>query len=123
MKLDANKVTIEWVCNNDDAHEGADDQEIVHGLLSDVPEVGGAICPQCGDDMEIAGVTTEPVGDVDAAERYWIHDTLAEDQPDVPLPFGDNTVGIVDEEQGGVMIYVHEGNALEVLAILRASVA
>ena len=54
-------------------------------------------------------------------ERYWIHDTLAEDQPDVPLPFGDATVGIVDEDQGGVFLYVHESNAQAMLLLLRSA--
>lgn len=48
-------ITLEWVCNNDDEHEGADDQVITHQNLADVPEVGGAICPQCGEDMELIG--------------------------------------------------------------------
>lgn len=52
---------------------------------------------------------------MDAVERYWIHDTVA----DVGMPYGENTVGIVDEMQGGVILYVHEGNAQSVLAALR----
>lgn len=57
QKLDAAKLTLEWACDNDDEHEGADDQEIVHQNLADIAEVGGAICPQCGRDMELVSVS------------------------------------------------------------------
>ena len=52
--------TLEWACNNDDEHEGADDQEIVHQNLADIEDVGTAICPQCGEDMELVSVTVTP---------------------------------------------------------------
>ena len=55
MDIDINKVTLEWVCNNDDEHEGADDQEIVYQNLTDIVSVGTAVCPQCGEDMELNG--------------------------------------------------------------------
>ena len=34
------KVLIEWTCDNDDEHEGADDQEIVHQTLADSVQRG-----------------------------------------------------------------------------------
>jgi hypothetical protein len=37
------------------------------------------------------------------------------------MPFGDATVGIVDEDAGGVIVYVHESNAPVILQALRAS--
>lgn len=56
MMVEPVKVLIEWTCDNDDEHEGADDQEIVHQTLADMATVGGAVCPQCGEDMELASV-------------------------------------------------------------------
>ena len=55
------------------------------------------------------------------ASRFWVHDSLAEDTPDVPLPFGEATVGIVDEDEGGVILYVHEGNAIRIIEALRSA--
>lgn len=34
--------------------------------------------------------------------------------------FGDKTVGIVDENEGGIVVYVHDGNALRVIEAFRA---
>lgn len=53
--------------------------------------------------------------------RYWIHDSLTEDQPDIGLPFGDETVGIVDEQAGGVILYLHQSRAQAILDALRAN--
>jgi hypothetical protein len=61
------------------------------------------------------------VPDADDDGRFWIHDSVVEDQPDTGMPFGDATVGIVDEDAGGVIVYVHESNAPVILQALRAS--
>jgi hypothetical protein len=66
---------------------------------------------------------TVPSEGSDPEFRYWLHDTVVDDQPDVPMPFGDATVGIVDEDAGGVILYVHESNAPTILAALRAQSA
>lgn len=52
--------------------------------------------------------------------RYWIHDSVVEDQPDVGMPFGKDTVGIVDEDEGGVFLYLHKNSAPNVMAALDA---
>lgn len=52
-------------------------------------------------------------------ERYWIHDSVVEDQPGVSMPFGADTVGIVDENEGGVIMYVHSSNAFSVLTAMQ----
>jgi hypothetical protein len=57
----------------------------------------------------------------EADGRYWIHDTVVDDQPDVGMPFGDATVGIVDEHEGGVILYCHESNAPMLLNALRVA--
>lgn len=49
------------------------------------------------------------------AERYWVHDSVVDDQPDVGMPFGLSTVGIVDEERGGVLLYCHRDEAPDIL--------
>jgi hypothetical protein len=48
--------------------------------------------------------------------RFWICDT------DDQKPFGAETVGVVDEEQGGIVVYVHQINAVAVLDAFRATV-
>lgn len=52
-------------------------------------------------------------------QRFWIHTSVVEDQPEVGMPFGDDTVGIVDEEEGGVFLYVHKDNAQTILDTLK----
>lgn len=52
---------------------------------------------------------------MDADNRFWIHTSVVEDQPDVPMPFGDDTVGIVDEEEGGVILYCHKDSAINII--------
>ena len=52
-------------------------------------------------------------------DRFWIHASVVEDQPEVGMPFGGDTVGIVDEEEGGVFLYVHADNADAILAVLQ----
>ena len=58
---------------------------------------------------------------VEDDERFW---TVSPD-PDVPghvTPYGAETVGIVDEEEGGVILWTHQNNAARILAALRAQV-
>lgn len=57
--IDINRVTLEYVCNNDDEHEGADDQVIAYQLLADIVDSGTLICPECGDDMELVSADAE----------------------------------------------------------------
>lgn len=45
----------------------------------------------------------------DGEGRFWIHDT-PEDQP-----FGEHTLGIVDEEEGGIVIYTNDWDRAELL--------
>lgn len=56
---------------------------------------------------------------IDGEHRYWIVDVLEEDKG--PYPFGEATVGIADELNGGITLYLHEDSALEVLTDLRAA--
>ncbi len=55
------------------------------------------------------------------ASRFWIHDSVIEDQPDTGMPFGADTVGIVDENEGGVILYLHKDSADQVIESLRAA--
>jgi hypothetical protein len=43
-------------------------------------------------------------------ESVWIHDSIMFDTPEYAV-FGEDTYGIVDEDQGGVIAYVHRDNA------------
>ncbi|KKK75286.1 hypothetical protein LCGC14_2875240 [marine sediment metagenome] len=48
--------------------------------------------------------------------RYWVDDNIL-----VPHPYGDNTLGIVDEHAGGIVAYV--GNvklAIQLIKLLEA---
>lgn len=54
-------------------------------------------------------------------DRYWVHTSVVEDQPDVGMPFGDDTVGIVDEDEGGVILYAHKDHADALLAALQSA--
>jgi len=56
-------------------------------------------------------------------ERFWIHTSVTEDQPDIGMPFGEATVGIVDEHEGGVVLYCHEASAPSILKMFRRSAA
>lgn len=53
-------------------------------------------------------------------QRFWIHDSVIEDQADILLhaPFGTETVGIVDELEGGVILYCHKDAAPGILRLL-----
>ncbi len=62
--------------------------------------------------IRLAGLpTAEP------KQRFWINDSPPEDN----LPWGQDTWAIVDEEQGGQVVYVHKDSAAGVLAALRAT--
>lgn len=50
--------------------------------------------------------------------RYWV--LIAEGADGHVEVFGTGTVGIVDEEQGGVIAYAHEANSGRILRALRA---
>lgn len=52
-------------------------------------------------------------------DRYWIHTSVVEDQPNTGMPFGNDTVGIVDEEEGGVVLYAHKALAPAILNALQ----
>ncbi len=56
--------------------------------------------------------------DEEEQTRFWIHDSVVEDQPEVGMPFGKATVGIVDEVEGGVLLYMHKDTAPIVLDML-----
>jgi hypothetical protein len=49
-------------------------------------------------------------------DRFWVHDSVVQDQPDVGMPYGGDTVGIVDEEEGGVILYCHRDSAAAIIA-------
>lgn len=53
----AASITLIWHCDNEDEHEEIADGDTVEARqsLSDVPHVGTAICPECGEDMELHG--------------------------------------------------------------------
>ena len=53
------------------------------------------------------------------ASRFWVHDSVVEDTPDIPMPFGADTVGIVDDDEGGVILYLHKDSADGVIEALR----
>lgn len=53
------------------------------------------------------------------ASRFWVHDSVVEDTPDIPMPFGADTVGIVDDDEGGVILYLHKESADGVIEALR----
>lgn len=42
--------------------------------------------------------------------EVWIHDAIKFDTPECAA-FGEDTCGIVDDSQGGVIAYVHKDNA------------
>lgn len=46
--LNPDKVVIRWIC--EDCHNRAE------GVLSDIPDVGVAVCQECGEDMTIEKV-------------------------------------------------------------------
>ena len=50
--------------------------------------------------------------------RYWGMDANPEDGH--AQPYGTDTVGVVDEEAGGVILYCHRLNEDRILAALRA---
>ena len=50
----AHEVWLLWECDNTDDHPDIENNvEEVEQQLTDVPEVGTAICPQCGEDMTL----------------------------------------------------------------------
>ncbi len=59
--------------------------------------------------------------EVREASRFWVQDSVVEDTPDIPMPFGADTVGIVDEDEGGVILYLHKDSADAVIESLRAA--
>lgn len=53
--IEAYRVWLVWTCDNTDEHPDIEHNiEEVRQQLTDVPEVGGAVCPQCGEDMELS---------------------------------------------------------------------
>lgn len=63
--------------------------------------------------------------DVKDGARFWttdatdIIDTLGSDLTEDELPYGKDTVGIVDENEGGVIAYCHKDTAPAILDALR----
>lgn len=47
-------ITLQWSCDNEDEHDTPGVLK-AEQPLSDVPYVGGAICPECGEDMTLVG--------------------------------------------------------------------
>lgn len=51
-RIPTHAVWLSWTCDNTDEHPDIENNiEQVEQQLTEVPEVGTAICPQCGDDM------------------------------------------------------------------------
>jgi hypothetical protein len=46
-RIPVSKITLLWVCPNKNCHEEAAQP------LGEIAEAGTAICPECGDDMEL----------------------------------------------------------------------
>lgn len=55
------------------------------------------------------------------SEQIYIHDSISEDDPERAV-FGEDTCGIVDEEEGGVVAYTHRDNAEALCDAWRAHV-
>lgn len=51
--------------------------------------------------------------------RYWICHSL--DPNFHEMPYGDETVAVVDEKGGGIILYCHEKNADFILKALRVT--
>lgn len=52
-RYDVGKITLHWTCN-----EFHDETEHVEQSLASIEEVGTAICPECGADMELDSTVT-----------------------------------------------------------------
>lgn len=57
--------------------------------------------------------------ETESEPRFWALDVTIEDGH--PQAYGSDTVGIVDEEAGGVILYCHELNASRIIAALIAA--
>ncbi len=58
---------------------------------------------------------SDELRDVDNnGSRFWVADP-----PGKYLPFGEETVGIVDENEGGIVAYVHANNAERTIEAFR----
>lgn len=51
-------------------------------------------------------------------DRFWICPLDNEADELAPYPFGGDTVGIVDEEEGGIIAYVHQDTAPRIIRAL-----
>jgi hypothetical protein len=58
----------------------------------------------------------EPRDVENSGSRFW----STEPPDDDPGPFGSDTLGVVDENEGGIVAYVHRDNADRVIAAFRA---
>lgn len=65
--------------------------------------------------------STKPALTADGTERFYGMDLDEEDGH--VFPFGPETHGIVDEEQGGIIAYCHESNTLTIVDALRKATA
>ena len=66
------------------------------------------------EDGLVDAVTGESLDDT--YQRFWVMDI----EPDQPRPYGEDTRGIVDEDQGGIVMYVHKDSVYTTLNTLRA---
>ena len=60
--------------------------------------------------------STEPRDVEEHGSRFWVTDGTES----MIRPFGPDTVGVVDENEGGVVAYVHADNAQRLIDALRA---
>lgn len=65
-----------------------------------------------------SAIAPHPTPTVNSELRYWAME--AEIRDGHVQPYGSDTVGIVDEEEGGVILYCHRGNEDRILSALRA---
>lgn len=52
---------------------------------------------------------------------FWVHDSLVEDFPGDTFPYGKDTVGIVDDRAGGIILYTHKDSAKMILDALEGA--
>lgn len=51
-KIETYRIWLVWTCDNmGEHHDNEYNVETVEQQLTDVPEVGTAVCPQCDEDM------------------------------------------------------------------------
>lgn len=71
--------------------------------------------------MAFLDKSTEPRNVENDGSRFWVNDpqSTRDGLDGAEPPFGDETVGIVDDNEGGVVAYVHSENAARLVEALR----